>query len=460
MSQQNNKGFSLVEILLATALLSLFLAAVTAAFVYGLRGVEWAGDRARAVFLAEEGLAAVQNIRDERFINLSDGVFGLSSSGAQWTFNGSSDTTEKFIRQLSISSVDADTKNITSTVTWPKSAVSNGSVSLVTRLTSWLANTASGWSAMVQSGTYDASGSQDGWKVQIAGNYAYLIRSGGSPDFLVINITNPLAPTLEGSVNVGSSATNIAVAGNFAYVTGASNTLELRIVNITTPSAPTIVGSYNAVGTANALGVAVSGNIVYMTRASSADPEFVAINVTNKNAPVTLGSLELGDAGNELALSGSYAYIASSNNTQELQIVNITTPATPTLAGSYDFVASATNATTVTVSGNLIYLGKVNTVFIFRDVTHLTANLLGSLDLAGQVNGLALGAANMIFAATSNITREFQALDVTTPASPALLGYVDLVGVAAYGVAYDAVRDQCALADEDNTAEFIMVTHP
>ncbi len=460
MRLKNDKGFSLVEILLAAALLLLFFTAVTASFVYGLRGAAWGGDRIRAVFLAEEGLAAVQNIRDADFNSLSDGVFGLDSSGVQWAFRGSSDTIGNFLRQLRIVSVDATTKDVTSIITWSKSAVSTGTVALTTRLTNWLANTVSAWATPIQAGTYNASGSQDGWKVQVSGNYAYLVRNGGSPDFLIFDITIPTTPILVGSVNVGSTPTNLALSGNYAFVIGRNNSSELKIINIAVPSAPTVVGNYNAVGNADALGVDVFGDVVYLTRASSSDPEFLVINVANKSAPTILGSLNLDESGNEVTLSGSYAFVASSSNTQELQIVDITKSSAPTLASSYDFPGSTVNATAVAASGNMIYLGKGTAVFVFKQGTPPTAILQGFLDLTGAVNDLSLGAADTIFAATSNSTREFQVVDVAVPTSPVLLGYVDLTGVAANGIAYDEIRDQCAVAGENNAAELLLVTHP
>ena len=39
--------------------------------------------RARAATLADEGLEAVRNIRDANFSNLTDGTFGLTTTGNQ-----------------------------------------------------------------------------------------------------------------------------------------------------------------------------------------------------------------------------------------------------------------------------------------------------------------------------------------------------------------------------------------
>ena len=77
-----------------------------------------AGQRARAATLADEGLEAVRNIRDANFSNLTDGTFGLTTTGNQWNLSGASDTSDIFSRAITISTVDANRKSITSSITW------------------------------------------------------------------------------------------------------------------------------------------------------------------------------------------------------------------------------------------------------------------------------------------------------------------------------------------------------
>jgi len=133
----NNRGVSLVEIVLASAVFALLVAALGGSFVYGRESVRLSGDRSRAIFLASEGLEAVRNIRDNNFTNLSDGTFGLATSNNHWILNGSSDTVEIFTRQITISSINADTKQVASQVTWQQNPQRVGSITLYTYLTNW-----------------------------------------------------------------------------------------------------------------------------------------------------------------------------------------------------------------------------------------------------------------------------------------------------------------------------------
>lgn len=133
-----NRGFSTIEALLASSILILIVTAFMGAFIYGSESTALAGQRARATFLAEEGLEASRNIRDAAFSNLVNGANGLVISGNQWTFSGTSDITNGFYtRQITISSIDSNRKQIISTVTWQQNNQRTGSVTLTTYLTNW-----------------------------------------------------------------------------------------------------------------------------------------------------------------------------------------------------------------------------------------------------------------------------------------------------------------------------------
>lgn len=137
----NSKGFSLVEVLLAVAIFALFVTGLVGGLIYGQQSTALAGAQSRATVLADEGLEATRNIRDANFSNLTNGTFGLTTTGNQWNLSGSSDTTDIFTRQIVISTVDANTKQIVATVTWTQNAQRAGSVSLTTYLANWSSGT-------------------------------------------------------------------------------------------------------------------------------------------------------------------------------------------------------------------------------------------------------------------------------------------------------------------------------
>ncbi len=132
-----NKGFSLIEVLLTISIFSMFMVALIGVLSIGEESSSLAGKRIQAVYLAEEGLEALRNIRDENFINLVNGSYGLVKIGNQWNFSALPDVTDIFTRTINISTVNANIKLVTSTITWQQNLQRNGSVILTTYLTNW-----------------------------------------------------------------------------------------------------------------------------------------------------------------------------------------------------------------------------------------------------------------------------------------------------------------------------------
>lgn len=67
-------GFSPVEVLLAATVLGLLVTALIGSIIYGRTSTATAGERVRAIELAEEGLEAARNIGDAAFANLVGGT--------------------------------------------------------------------------------------------------------------------------------------------------------------------------------------------------------------------------------------------------------------------------------------------------------------------------------------------------------------------------------------------------
>lgn len=454
--QNTHHGFSLVEVILATSLFALLVTIFIGAYLYGQESTALAGNRARAVMLASEGIEAVRNIRDENFTNLVDGTYGLAVSGGQLVLSGSSDITDIFTRSVTISTVDSDRKSVTSNVSWAQNAQRNGQVSLASRLTYWMRVVAAGWSNPVQVGTLDLSGGNDAVKVQISGNYAYFIRSGGT-DFDVVDISNPSSPTSVAALNLNGTLSNIFISGNYAYVTSNDNSSELIIVNIATPTSPAVIGTFNNSGNSNGVGVYVSGTTAYL--GLDGGNELSIVNVSNPASPTLISSLNLAGDATEIVKSGNYLFIASNANSNEVIVVDATTPASPSVATSID-LSSNTDATSIAVSGDTLLVSQGNLVYLIDVSSPTSPSILASYDALDTVNDIALDFAesgDYMFIATSENSTEFQVVDISTPASPVLLSSVDTLGNSnLQGIAYDSVNDIAVAAGADNNEEVLV----
>lgn len=456
---KSQAGFSVAEAVIAAAVLTVFISGIATALVTINRNTQTSGHKQQAVMLAEEALEASRNIRDNGFSNLVDGSYGLATTTNQWNFSGSSDQVGIFTRQTTVSTIAANQKQISSTVSWQDASLSR-SVSLSEYLTNWQAAVGGNWSSCTQGTSLDISGSQDGLKIQTQGSYAYLVRGGSSSNFLIVDVSNSLSPALTGSLDLPGAPTNIAVSGNYAYVSSSNNSSELEIIDISNPSSPSVVGTYNAAGNADGYGVYVNGTTVYLVRASSSSNEFFIVNASNPASPSLLGSLDLGSDGNEVYVSGNYSYIASASNSQELQVVNISTPGAPSLAGSLNLSGNE-NALSISGFGSTVVLGRSNDIlYVISASTPSLPVEMGTYDTGGNVNDISLGNSNTYaFIADTDQTAEFQIIDISNPSSPILVCSTDLSGqVDLQGIAYSSSLNQAFGAGSSNSEELVIIS--
>lgn len=131
------EAFSLVEVVLATSIFILLATALAGSFTLGPENNALSGNRNRAVYLAGECIEASRNIRDNNFASLVDGTYGLATSSNTWIFSGSSDSVGLFTRQVTIASVDADTKSVDCQVDWQQNLQRDGQIVLTTYLSNW-----------------------------------------------------------------------------------------------------------------------------------------------------------------------------------------------------------------------------------------------------------------------------------------------------------------------------------
>lgn len=163
--------------------------------------------------------------------------------------------------------------------------------------------------------------------VDVLGNYAYV--ANGNKGLAIINVTNPITPTLAGVYTIPEYlglAYDVDVSGNYAYVAGWPT---LQIIDVTTPTTPTRTGVYTVSQNYDcALGVTVAGNYAYV--ASSRDGLRV-VNVSNPAAPKEVGIYQMlrGNATN-VAVAGDYIYLTESNG-NGLMILRFIPP--PTISG-------------------------------------------------------------------------------------------------------------------------------
>lgn len=454
------EGFSLVEIILSSAVFVMLVTAFVGAYLYGEQATMLAGNRLRATLLAEEAIEAVRNIRDPAFSNIIDGTFGLVTAGNQWSLSGSQDVTGIFTRQVTVATVDAKRKIITSNVIWQQNPQRTGSVTIVSRLTNWIAAVANMWVLPTQAASLNLAGNTDGIKVQTQGDYAYVIRGATSANFVVVNVTDPAAPSVSATLSLNGTPQNLALFGNYAFVASDSNAQELQIINIASPTAPVFVGSFDSIGNQNASGIVVSGNTAFLSRKNGPDMELLTIDITTPAVPTLIGSLELGANANDITISGNYAFISSDDNNQELKVINISNLVAPTLIGSLN-LAGNVDAESVVIAGSTILLGQGSLLYVVDITTPVSPLLLGSVSAGATIGDIALalgGSNSYVYLATSNTSNEFRVVDISIPSTPTIHGSFNVPGTSSnlFGVAYNATTDRAYSVGQSDASEFIV----
>jgi type II secretory pathway pseudopilin PulG len=154
-----DRGFSVIEILLAAALFLIFSSGAVGIIIYGNRMNLLGEEQAVATQFANEGVEAVRSIKNQNFTTLSNTYCatgsGIQKSGSVWTLKatGTSDTFDTiYNRIITICDVQRNSngdivasggtndpylKKVTSTVSWNAGTTRADSVVLSTYYTNW-----------------------------------------------------------------------------------------------------------------------------------------------------------------------------------------------------------------------------------------------------------------------------------------------------------------------------------
>lgn len=468
-----NLGQSIIEIIVAVGIILIIAVTAISTIVQSFTIVRLGDNETDATLWDQEGIEAVRSIKNQAWTNLTNGNHGVATGSGVWAFSGISNVKGIYTRQIAVSDIYRDTsgnmqtsgcanmldrnaKRVVATNNWNSSPTRANSVSLETYYTNWKKRVVGNWAVPTQESSVNISGNQDPQKVQVQGHYAYLIRGGGTPNFVIFDIS-AVAPTIVGSLTLSSAPQNIYILGRYAFVASNDNAQEFQIIDVCTPSSPSQVGSMNLTGNADANGVFAAGNYAYIVRSSSADDEFNIINVSTPSAPALTGSLNLGAIGHEVSVVGNYAFLATGDNSQEFKVIDISTPSAPTLIGGLNLSGNS-DALTVASFDSEVAVGRTGGEFDMISVsTPSTPTLQGTYSAGATINDISLGNANQYaFLATQSNPSEVQIVNITTPISPTLLGSFNY-GSNTYGVAYSSYDDKAYVTTASNTAELIVL---
>ena len=202
--------------------------------------------------------------------------------------------------------------------------------------------------------------------IQVSDGYLYAgLRNNTGDELYIYDLVNPVAPAFVGSLDVAKDVAAISVADGRAYLattaTGQSDAKSLIVVDVSDPANPVELGSY-ATELAGAKGKSVyyEGGIVHLTTSANAGPveEYYILDASDPANIYLVGSLDVQHAVNSVETGTTFALLATDTNSKAIMVVDITPPTNPqevfslplngsgigtAINGCYAFVASTDN---------------------------------------------------------------------------------------------------------------------
>ncbi len=242
----------------------------------------------------------------------------------------------------------------------------------------------------------------------------------------VIDVSDPITPTISGFFNMFKGATKIEISDNLAYIV---NDSHLSVVDISNPSFPYQIGSYDA--PASIRDMTVVGDIAYILAAGDG---LHIVNVSDPTNPNPVGFYQPPglDAGIAVAVKENIAYIPAWLD--GLRLVDVSTPSTPKEVGSY--TPPNTIIGDVVLYGNFAYVTGEDEIPRIVNVSNpMTPYEVGTYELQNWYGSQVVNTMIYTFAADNNL----HILDISNPANPKEIGR------------YDKLTDGTAIAVVENT---------
>ncbi len=193
-------------------------------------------------------------------------------------------------------------------------------------------------------------GNADGLTVFYFGGYVYVGRANGAAqEFMIINVMNPLNPQVTGGLsNVGDEINDIYVYNQRAYIGTEDDAHSMYVIDVSNPVAPAVLGSLN-------INMHVYG--IYVARESlvyvGGKTKFYIVDATNPTNIINLGSVTIGSRIRDIALSGTLAFLGTEDSNREFQVWNVANSSNPVLWSFFNFPQVATG---VDYEDNLVYV--------------------------------------------------------------------------------------------------------
>ncbi|MDD3862043.1 MAG: prepilin-type N-terminal cleavage/methylation domain-containing protein [Candidatus Gracilibacteria bacterium] len=472
---KSKKGFSLVEILLAITIFSIFTVGITYLSLDTLHRDAKVVLSNEALLYAQEGMEATRNIRDKNYLWLTNGDKGLELIDGSWEFGLAPEDIDGFYgRTITISDVyrdefggikeegtifDPDTKRVDVSVAWMQNGIIPKEVNLTEYMSNWRGDD---WIETACSefnlGTFDSSetfeleeGSADDCGVKLAeielasefqtsadvgkhgtdvivdGNYAYMTVSDNSTGLQIVNISNKSAPSITSTLNVGGKGRYINKIGDVVYVGVGKNTAGMAAVRVSNPASPSLASTIGSSAYRNRADK--TGDYLYIPFEKNSGSLWIyRVIISGGSSTVqSVRNINFGDAIRYILINGSYAYLGLYDDYTGFKILSLADPTNPQTVGSLQ-VGEEVNA--IGIDGNIAYLGTENSTNSLRIVNisnPASPVQISALDVGGEIKDLVISG-NYLYAAVDRPHNGLATVNISNPYIPVLAYTLDVQG--------------------------------
>ncbi len=435
-NRNSRRGSSTLEILIAFAILIL---AITAGVVVAFGNQDLSVNTELGHQAAYRANRELENARASAAVDFTsvNSIASATSTMGEGAYNNI------YAKSLDVFDISPCAKQVTSHITWQTDPLRPQQVALSTIITSTSTLDDLGgvgcsltplvdWTSPGRLGSTDLSGSQGSPATDVVAHnkivFLTTTPSGhGKPDFFIVDATHPTTslPILKSlEVNVADKGLNaLALAGDYVYAANNEKSNQLQVIDLSNIASSTVVASSSMPGVTDAEGNAIfyyQSKIYLGTKKSSAGMEFRIYDVSDPHHPNPLGGVEIGADVNSIAVRGTTAYLATSDDSKELIEINLSTLsqiASANLSGTED-------AKSLYLLGSRLYIGrsadssqKDPTFYILNPASPSTP--LGSIPyatLGDNVNDMRVNG-SYAFVATSDSNDAFKIFNISTPGS-------------------------------------------
>lgn len=491
MKKHPIRGFSIVEILLALAIVSV---AITGATVLAFGSQ----DAVRDAGLSQEALYKVEQALEEKFASLKLDWNQLAASAIV--------ADSIYDKQVLVTDISECVKQVESRADWDVPQRSQVS-SLITLFSSTSTIAALGgdcnttppsfWGApdfynnpeIIHPGSaandVDALKNSKGMFIFIAS-----MENGNHETFWVADVSDPDNPTTIGQYDNDDDvyALDGYLSGDtgYAFLAVASSTAQLQVMKVDFSSYPGVNPTVTHVASLQLPGVGNSypqgrsiyylNSRVYIGTHDTAGPEFHVFDVSNPESPTHLGSVELTTNVHDIVVRDTLAYLATSDNNSELCIIDVSDPSAmqdcEDVTGMEYDAAGNFDGTAIDVLGSNAYLGRADAggshdFLVLSVVDPLAVDLRGSLDLGINSNTEVTAlktVGSLVFVVTSDTNYAngggpFLVYDVSDPTNITLVSTC-AVNFSEKSTGIDYLDEVIFVSNESNDALRIMFPTP